>query len=238
MDASFEDAPPQSLWNHGCCDVHGVRHVTNELAPPQSLWNHGCCDRGIYRPARTGFPASISLESRVLRQLPKKRFRNPDTPPQSLWNHGCCDRTRERLATMPLPRLNLFGITGAATSYIGSCDPATGPPQSLWNHGCCDAHARAIGFDAIAPPQSLWNHGCCDINYDGLTITTGCRLNLFGITGAATLAVDPFTTLPMPASISLESRVLRRARCMALACSEVPPQSLWNHGCCDAPLAT
>ena len=85
------------------------------LEPPQSLWNHGCCD------------SLLSLKGR--RRL----------PPQSLWNHGCCDSTTLVASSCTGTRLNLFGITGAATREGGRLIWFRGPPQSLWNHGCCDS---------------------------------------------------------------------------------------------------
>ena len=129
--------PPQSLWNHGCCDA-SIGQAATAFRPPQSLWNHGCCDAACGGTYHRPQSASISLESRVLRPI-GGNVRGPQSvPPQSLWNHGCCDdfslasfvismaasislesRVLRRLATprlnLPRPRLNLFGITGAAT---------------------------------------------------------------------------------------------------------------------------
>ena len=83
-------------------------------------------------------------------------------PPQSLWNHGCCDLVFFRSFGKSSPRLNLFGITGAATAAAFHTDASFEPPQSLWNHGCCDL----MGGNVRELQES--------------------RLNLFGITGAAT----------------------------------------------------
>ena len=214
------------LRRESCCLF---RHAGQ---PPQSLWNHGCCDNscGATTPARS--PASISLESRVLRplastpRLPRRR------PPQSLWNHGCCDREFADDAEERLRRLNLFGITGAATDCERDASRHAQPPQSLWNHGCCDASDASVACagatasislesrvlrleDCLTklqfwnPPQSLWNHGCCDPKSLPIDASASGRLNLFGITGAATESPD------CPSG------------------SNSPPQSLWNHGCCD-----
>ena len=165
---------------------HGVLRLwPGRAVPPQSLWNHGCCDISIAGRSYKVNAASISLESRVLRQVGDSTNQSMGLPPQSLWNHGCCDpvgRLRVTLAraasislesrvlrpTSPrasprsLARLNLFGITGAATGVVGTGQGCGLPPQSLWNHGCCDERVRVSSFRSWSPPQSLWNHGCCD----------------------------------------------------------------------------
>ena len=176
--------PPQSLWNHGCCDadskssashpcpasislesrvlrhqpviegaalghrlnLFGItgaatfRHRGQQGAgvPPQSLWNHGCCDPVGGRVWCRSGPASISLESRVLRHVILADSGRFFSPPQSLWNHGCCDVGHLTKCEAGVSRLNLFGITGAATREDFVCYSSHKPPQSLWNHGCCD----------------------------------------------------------------------------------------------------
>ncbi len=144
-------------------------------------------------------------------------------------------RVEDLITSSPrLPRLNLFGITGAASRVRSAVRKASQPPQSLWNHGCCED-------SATSPPVSPLS-----------------RLNLFGITGAASRnfigsrtnplsasislesrvlrghAFPPSRKIHRPASISLESRVLREYGDTVHGCSHFPPQSLWNHGCCES----
>ena len=181
--------------------VGAAASISLESRVLRRRWRHNCKQRL--------FSASISLESRVLRPAglsPRGRQR---APPQSLWNHGCCDSViqpsckRLKTASISLEsrvlrrgdrwlrrgfggRLNLFGITGAATFTCEGNRQSPRPPQSLWNHGCCDE--PAICCEA---------HGSSRLNLFGITgaataarrTTTPkvCyRLNLFGITGAAT----------------------------------------------------
>ncbi len=107
-------------------------------------------------------------------------------------------------------RLKLFGITGAATIIMASLDDLGVPPQTLWNHGCCDPIVRF----SVAAPSS--------------------RLKLFGITGAATGKRPSKRIVEQAASNSLESRVLRHKTPETDQLEETPPQTLWNHGCCDS----
>ena len=62
------------------------------------------------------------------------------------------------------------------------------------------------------------------------------RLNLFGITGAANENLKVAEGRFPAASISLESRVLRTANLLGGGDLLNPPQSLWNHGCCEGEL--
>ena len=121
----------------------------------------------------------------------------------------------------PLVRLNLFGITGAATRDNG-CHPA--PARLRLNlFGITGAATRppwASGGD-VYPPQSLWNHGCCDSRWVMIRERSSCRLNLFGITGAATPVRLSNERTNYTASISLESRVLRHARNVSLPPTDV-----------------
>ena len=107
--------------------------------------------------------ASISLESRVLRQEAVAKVVEEHKPPQSLWNHGCCDYVHRPEARAIESRLNLFGITGAATS----------PPR---NRTRCLAASISLESRVLRPPGSFF------------APSGKARLNLFGITGAATSA--------------------------------------------------
>ena len=224
---------------------------------PQSLWNHGCCDQPDHG----------------------QRHLHPQ-PPQSLWDHGCCDPNDYLDLFMQFNRLNLFGITGAATCKARGYSPHFVPPQSLWDHGCCDLPSEIVRI-ATADRLNLFGITGAATLRDFLAVEVNvCRLNLFGITGAATPPPLGTPALSDTASISLGSRVLRRddrfvcyrfcgsasislgsrvlrptmnasaAACVAASISlgsrvlrrrhhrrqrirPCPPQSLWDHGCCD-----
>ena len=140
-------------------------------------------ERRAWRQCRMS--ASISLESRVLRQ----------SRPQH--EHGMSRR------------LNLFGITGAATARAREEQADYMPPQSLWNHGCCDDLGRrklrerpsaSISLESRVLRRAIMSKPSRTLN----------RLNLFGITGAATPRPLRKPPVKVTASISLESRVLRQ----------------------------
>ncbi len=130
-------------------------------------------------------------------------------------------------------RLNLFGVTGTATIL---CSPSSFMVFSA----SISLESRVLRLgDRLEyprvefPPQSLWSHGYCDEGKVHPTKQSSSRLNLFGVTGTATMPRMPARPFPVAASISLESRVLRQVPSWRAPDPSLPPQSLWSHGYCD-----
>ncbi len=178
--------------------------------PPQTLWNHGCCDSRV-AGQYWSFSCRLKLfgiTGAATRSVGAGRYGR--RPPQTLWNHGCCDLTRVNAAWLAGLRLKLFGITGAATPNPAKRrEPSPSASNSLESR----VLRRVWGTRSCVtagPPQTLWNHGCCDQKREDVRNSLLSRLKLFGITGAATKLANQEPLEDLSASNSLESRVLRQ----------------------------
>ena len=186
-----------------------IEAVVPKHGPPQSLWNHGCCDIPEDSTSPGFTSASITLESRVLRRM------------------------SDLSLSSSKGRLNHFGITGAATEKAAGRWTSIKPASITLESRVLRPAGELYPAVRARPPQSLWNHGCCDTipwncrparssasitlesrvlrpSRRAMWITSSPRLNHFGITGAATLFAAESVAHLQAASITLESRVLRR----------------------------